>query len=124
MADSFVRVELHERWSGDKPDYELLHRSMEQEGFARYMYEGAKKVQLPTGMYRSTLNASILAVKAKAIFAANKTGYANEGVISRGEEHASWNLKQLPFFLASTLRRPNPVSVPNTDWAKILYKGK
>lgn len=95
MADSFARVELHERWAGDKPDYEVLHKQMEQEGFVRYMYDGLKKVKLPTGMYRSTSKDSILLLKSKAIFAANKTGHKNEGMVWRGEEMQTWGLEVL-----------------------------
>jgi len=105
MADTFARVELHERWAGDKPDYDALHKHMEQEGFVRYMFEGLKKVKLPTGMYRSSLNGSILLLKSKAVFAAAKTGHKNEGMIWRGEDMQTWGLEvmlTIPAPLAKT----------------------
>jgi hypothetical protein len=92
MADTFARVELHERWAGDKPDYELLHGKMEEAGFVRYMYEGLKRVRLPTGMYRSSAKDGILLLKAKLVFAAGKTGHRNEGMVWRGEEMTTWGL--------------------------------
>lgn len=93
MADTFARVELHERWAGDKPDYELLHGNMEQAGFVRHMYEGLKRVKLPTGMYRSSSKDSILLLQSKVAFAAAKTGHQNEGMIWRGEEMGTWGLE-------------------------------
>jgi hypothetical protein len=93
MADTFARVELHERWAGDKPDYDALHANMKEAGFERYMYEGLKKVKLPTGMYRSSSQDSVLFLKSKIAFAAIKTGHKNEGMIWRGEEMMTWGLE-------------------------------
>jgi hypothetical protein len=95
MADTFARVELHERWVDDKPDYDALHKHMEEAGYVRYMYEGLKRVKLPTGMYRSSSKDGILLLKAKVVFAANRTGHRNEGMVWRGEEMASWGLEVL-----------------------------
>jgi hypothetical protein len=100
MADTFARVELHERWAGDKPDYDALHANMNEAGFERYMYEGSKKVKLPTGMYRSSSQYSLLLLKSKVGFAATKTGHKTEGIIWRGEEIMTWGLEIVPTMAA------------------------
>jgi hypothetical protein len=114
MADTFARVELHERWAGDKPDYEALHTNMKEVGFERYMYEGSTKVKLPTGMYRSSSQYSLLLLKSKVAFGATKTGHKNEGMIWRGEEMMTWGLEVMP-----TIAAPQPPASLYTALAAI-----
>jgi hypothetical protein len=53
MANFTVRVELHEKSSNQKPDYETLHKRMADEGFLRTikLKDGDPSYQLPTAEY-------------------------------------------------------------------------
>jgi hypothetical protein len=114
--DTFARVELHEGYAGDKPDYELLHTAMSAAGFARYFIVGLKKKFLPTGMYHSSSANSLPDVLTAVERAAAKTGHTSEGVITRGDLTLTWGLKEeplrFPAFSAMLSPAPPPLGIP------------
>lgn len=101
---AFVRVELHEKESGEKPDYDLLHTEMDKEKFDRFISEASIQKLLPTGCYFSRDRRRLSEVKEAARRAAGRTGFMSEGVATQGDEMEHWGLKE------KRVQAPRPVA--------------
>jgi hypothetical protein len=92
----FIRVELHQRWAGDKPDYDQLHTGMSGAGCDRYVYLDGVKLALPTGTYVRVLGGSLPDIRTAVMNAVAKTGHDSCGILTRGDETLAWELKPMP----------------------------
>src|ERR1700679_407986 len=92
-----VRVELHELRPGDKPDYDLLHTSMNVERWDRYTFVGFTKKRLPTGVYRKTCaTATMQDLMSGVLIAVNKTGHKAWIYLTRCAEELTWSMENDP----------------------------
>ena len=109
---TITRVELHEIFPGDKPDYDLLHTAMSEAGFQRYFFAGMKKKWLPTGTYHTYKTDSLSDLLSAVQRAAAKTGHRSCGIIFRGTEERDWGLKEEPLKLAQAQPKISHALVP------------
>jgi len=89
MAKYLARVELH---SATWDDYDALHASMQQRGYARTIQgDNGNTYHLPTGTYVATNASATLEVALNAaVEAAKETGKSSSTIVTDWTS-ASWN---------------------------------
>lgn len=94
MTSFTTRVELHERQSEDKPDYELLHEKMEAKGFKRTITTDDGTVyHLPTAEYNYVGSIAINEVHDLAVKAVSETLWTGAIIVSQATKRIWSGLK-------------------------------